>query len=141
MTPETQAILEHEIELAVASGYGMNRYFCLVGDKEGRYATPSQNNPSCHPLETIVVGQPILDAINIDIAFNLNVQPQWIDGFVDGYSNSQDSAYMSLPNTDSFKKSYLEGMKDGKAMSAWVRELESQYPAHDQYFECSRRPR
>src|SRR4051812_22873039 len=71
MTPETHAVIEHEIELAVSSGYRMNRYFCLVGDKKGCYAAPDKDCPSCHPLETIVIGQPILDAINLDIAFNL----------------------------------------------------------------------
>ncbi len=136
MTPETHAVLEHEIELAVASGYRMNRYFCLIGDKKGCYMAPDQNSPSCHPLETVVLGQPIMDAINIDIAFNLDVQPQWIDGFIDGYNNECCEAYMELSDRDSFKRSYMEGLRDGRYMAEWVKQLESQYPSHDQYFEC-----
>lgn len=129
-------VLTYEVELAVSHGYCMNRYFCLVPDNGCYHA----DKMTCHPLETIILGKPILNPINVDIAENLEVGLQWIDGFLDGYAKTQDSSYEALASTNPYRKSYNRGKADGHYMEVWIRKLESLYPHTNKRNKKSRLP-
>jgi len=110
------------MDLAMSHGYRMNRFFSLVS-KSGFYM--DNDNPSCHPLETLVLGQEIAGPINVEIADSLGVHPAWVDGFVDGYSGSgYDESYLMLGCKDPVRRSYTEGFEDGHDVENWVADLD-----------------
>lgn len=119
-------MLEDNIDQAVAHGYTIGRYFCTVED-DGCYMPPDCNYPNCHPLETIILGQAITDCINKQIADELGVTLQWVDGFVDGYSGNKRNNRLRRDRT------YLEGYKHGYEVDGFVRGLESECDYASQY--------
>ena len=125
MREDLQHVLENNIDLALSHGYTMNRFFSLT-EKKDHYMCPDDNNLSCHPLETVVLGQRITGPINVDIATNLGVQPAWVDGFLDGYGGSgYDESYFKLHRNDPVRKQYTEGFEDGHEVEDWINELTS----------------
>ncbi len=121
MNSTLQKLLEDNIDLAISNGYSMNRYFSLEEDR-GRYLFG--NTLSCHPLETVIVGESIQGPINVDIANRFGVHPHWVDGFIDGYRFfTKDSDYLKLSPQDPAFKRYMEGFKDGQEVAKWIEEL------------------
>jgi len=124
MTPELAQILNENLDLAMVWGYTMNPFFSLV-EKNGHYMARENYELHCHPLETIILGQKITDCVNVDIAKNLGVNLQWVDGFLDGYNgNAPDSVYIALSKKDPARSRYLEGWKDGEEVATWVADME-----------------
>ena len=116
--------LKENIEQAIADGYSMGRYFSLVEENDC-YMPPSSDSLSCHPLETLVLGQRITDCINCQIATYLGVGLRWVDGFQDALGDSKDKKYLELDPDDILWKRYIEGYHDGRKMERWIRQLES----------------
>lgn len=113
--------LETNIDLALANGFKMNRYFSLV-EKDGYYMALER---SCHPLETMVLGQKIRNPINVDIARYLGVHPSWVDGFLDGYGGSgYDVSYHTLHRNDPLRRRYTEGFEDGHEVESWIADMD-----------------
>jgi hypothetical protein len=124
MNEELQQILETNVDLALAHGYTMNHFFSLV-EQKGYYMPPEQENLSCHPLETVVLGQLITAPINVEIATNLGVHPAWVDGFLDGYGDgSYNEAYHRLQRNDPLRQRYTEGFEDGPEVEDWIKDME-----------------
>jgi hypothetical protein len=119
-------MLEENIEQAMAHGYAIGKYFSTVEDA-GCFMPPDYNYPNCHPLETIILGQAITDCINKQIAEELGVSLQWVDGFVDGYAGNKRNHRLQKDRT------YLEGYKHGYEVDKFVRDLESERDYEYQY--------
>lgn len=116
--------LTNNIDLAIANGYTMNGFFSLT-EKNGSYMPSDDHQLSCHPLETVVLGQKITRPINVEIAVNLGVHPSWVDGFLDGYGGSgYNESYFRLHRNDPLRKCYTEGFEDGHEVEDWIIELD-----------------
>ena len=134
MTKEAKQTLEDMVEMALAHNYAMNRYFCCV-ERAGAYMTPDPKCPSCHPLEAIIIGQAVNDYVNVEIATALDVQLQWIDGFIDGYGgNKMDVRYEKLGAGHPDYFAYKDGYKEGVAFQGTVENMENYnrpWPSHE----------
>lgn len=127
MTNQAKGRLEHMIDMALAHEYSMNKYFCCV-ERCGSYVPPDNENPSCHPLECVIVGQKVTTYINYEIANILRVGIQWVEGFLDGYAgNAVDSKFMKLDPTHHDLKIYVEGYQDGEMFQDIIAEIEIPY--------------
>lgn len=120
MTDDVKNILEKNIDLAISHNYKMSQWLTLI-DKKGVYMTPDDNVLICHPLETVLIGHKIVGPINNAIINLLGVSPQWIDGFIDGYSNKKSNSFYSLLSPlDPARKRYIEGYGDGHEVATWI---------------------
>lgn len=126
----TKSILVHSMDMAMANGYTLNKYFCIVS-KEGNYVSAEESRRSCHPLESVILGLKINGYINEQIAEELKETPQWVDGFIDGFLNKRpNSSYMMLVEKDWRFENYSYGYQDGMQMQEVVEELETAYRSH-----------
>jgi hypothetical protein len=122
MSAQAIAIIQHDIEIAIANNIAIGKYFSLV-DEKGFFMTPSQNSV-CHPLETVIIGQKIRTFINQQIAEELNVDLTWVDGFVDAYVGPKGLAEVGKI-VKRRGQTYREGYCDGRKVVGIIRELES----------------
>lgn len=100
MNNHTETILRKALWKAERLGF---RLTAKPGLKvaDGVYVALDLNNPSCHPLETVLMGE---DAISPrwegDVARLLNVPVEWVGGFCAGWAGqisadaAHDSAYV-----------------------------------------------
>lgn len=124
MRTDTEHILEESIDLALANGYHMVNYFYLV-DVNG-YFMPPKDIRKCHPLETLILGEEIVDCVNIQICEKIGTSPHWLQGFLDGYKfrgKCYDNDYYGLPRSKSCRMQYIEGCADGMEVKDWIIDL------------------
>lgn len=123
---DIQDTIEQSVDLAVANGYEMNKFFTLVS-RGGRYELDDPRNMTCHPLETLVVGQYINDALNVEVSHILGVSLHWIEGFVDGYNDeSWGAEYDALDADDPHLEQYMDGRAAGIKCLRYVKMIENE---------------
>lgn len=129
MLLHTEHVLQDSIDQALANGYRMLDRFFLV-DVGGYFMPPprSKGRPitACHPLETIILGEPITDCVNMQICEYLSVGPHWVQGFMDGYKfkgKCFDGDYYDLRKGTICRMRYIEGYADGCEIKDWIIDL------------------
>lgn len=113
---KTYKKLKQNVNLAIANNFWLSSEFNCI-DVGGFYATPSNREPVCHPLETVIIGKEITDYINFQICKNLNITIFYLFGFMDGYANSDYNKKIK-------RNDYLIGYYDGKNMSNYIINIE-----------------
>ena len=113
----TKEILNDSIELVLSQGFLFKQNFCLI-EKNGVYNTRDQFL-LCHPLESVIIGLKVIDFINVQIASELNVTLDWVNGFIDAYdSKKPNNPYINTKSDEYWE--YEKGHLGGKECQKFI---------------------